>query len=112
MEVIVKTKYNGEIDLDVYKEYCANNIFKILPLMEKNQEWEAHLKGFLVELSGIKELAQEPRFIAVIAKLEGLFSLIDENGQVTDKKLFRKVVLDSIPLMKSIVDGDCDVERI
>lgn len=105
MEVLIKTKYNGEIDLEVYKKYCVNNIFKILPLMENNQEWESHLKGFLVELSGIKELTREARFIALIGKLEGLFSLV-ENGEVKDKELFRKVVLDAIPLMKSIADGD------
>jgi len=103
--MIVKTKYNGSIDFEVYKRYCTNNIFKILPLMEKNKEWQVHLKGFLVELSGIKELIQEPQFISLIAKLEGLFTLVDEEGEVQDKELFRKIVLDSIPQLKSIQPG-------
>lgn len=103
--MMVNTKYNGRIDFESYREYCINNIYKILPLMEKNQEWESHLEGFLVELSGIQSLIGVREFTSLIAKLEGLFNLV-ENGKVVNRRLFRKIVLDSISLMKSIDVGD------
>ncbi len=104
--MMVKTKYQGEIDFNIYREHCVNNIFKLLPLMEQGQKWRAHLSGFLVEISGIAELTSIPQFIALLGKLEGLNSLGDEQGNVEDQALFRKIVLDSISLVKSIEVGE------
>ena len=89
------TKYGGNIDFDVYRQYAIKNIFKLLPLKEEDKNWEKYLDGLLVEFNGLDLLCKEVGMIAVIAKLEGLYS-------VENHELFRKVVFDSIDLMKKI----------
>lgn len=93
----VKTKYNGTVDLEVYKEYCVNSIYKILPLKEKKKEWRKHTEGLLIELSGADSLIDSVIFTSILAKLEGLL-VMDENNH----ELFRKIVLDTIPLVKKL----------
>ena len=93
----VKTKYNGIVDLELYKEYCVNSIYKILPLKEKKKEWRKHTEGLLVELAGIDSLLDNVVFTSIIAKLEGLLVMDADNHE-----LFRKIVLDTIPLVKKL----------
>lgn len=92
---IVKTKYHGEIDFEKYQDYTVKSIFKLLPLKEKNQEWETYLDGLLVELNGMDILVEEVNLAALVAKLEGL-------REVSEHKLFRKIVFDCIDLVKKI----------
>jgi len=95
MSKIVKTKYHGSIDLDMYKEYTVKNIFKALPLKEEGKDWKKYLDGLLIELNGMDILVSEINLMAVIGKLEGLKS-IDEHD------MFRKVIFDCIDLVKKI----------
>lgn len=100
------TRYNGRIDLDLYKDYCVKSIFKILPLMEEKKDWKKYLKGFLVELSGINNLVSDINYISLIGKLQGLLEM---TNIPEDKELFKKIVFDSIDLAKKIEpskDGD------
>lgn len=95
MSKIVKTKYHGSIDLDMYKEYTVKNIFKALPLKEEGKDWKKYLDGLLIELNGMDILVDEVNLMAVIGKLEGLKS-VDEHD------MFRKVIFDCIDLVKKI----------
>lgn len=92
---MIKTKYHGEIDFDLYREYAIKSIFKILPLKEEKKDWIKYLDGLLVELSGMSALSTEVNLIVLIAKLEGL-------REVEDHGLFRKVVFDCIDIMKKM----------
>jgi len=93
----IQTKYNGVIDFTLYQEHTVKNIFKILPLKEEGKDWKKYLEGLLVELNGFDSLVEEVYFTALLSKLEGLFT-IPEN----DMALFRKTVFDSIDLLKKI----------
>ena len=93
----IETKYNGLIDFDLYKEHAVKNIFKILPLKEEGKDWEKYLTGLLVELNGFHSLNENINFISLVARLEGLF-IIPNN----DMGLFRKTVFDCIDLLKKI----------
>lgn len=95
MSTKIRTKYGGYINFESYREYTVNNVFKILPLKEKDKSWEKHLTSLLKELSGIESLVEEAYFIAVLGKLESLFT-------EEDMAFFRKTVLDSITLVKKI----------
>lgn len=97
MNKLVKTKYNGYVDLEVYKEQSVKSIFKILPLKEEKNEWEVYLEGLLIEFSGFDNLVSDINYITLIAKLEGLFVVAEDNP-----KLFRKIVFDSIDVLKKI----------
>lgn len=93
----IETKYNGVVDFDLYKEHTVKNIFKVLPLREEKKDWKKYLEGLLLELSGFESLVEEVYFTALLAKLEGLFILEDDQ-----MPLFRKTVFDSIDLLKKI----------
>lgn len=95
--MIIETKYNGKIDFDIYKEHTVKNIFKVLPLREEKKDWEKYLQGLLLELSGFDCLVDEVQFTSLLAKLEGLLYLTDD-----EMPLFRKTVFDSIDLLKKI----------
>lgn len=93
----IETKYNGTIDFNLYKEHTVKNIFKVLPLREEEKDWEKYLQGLLLELNGFDSLVEEVQFTSLLAKLEGLLYLTDE-----EMPLFRKTVFDSIDLLKKI----------
>lgn len=93
---IVTTKFEGEVNFDIYVEYLIKSIFKILPLKEEEKDWEKYLDGLLVELSGMSALLlSNVELIVLIARLEGL-------REIEDHSLFRKVIFDSIDLAKKI----------
>lgn len=93
----IRTKYEGIVDFELYKEHTVKNIFKVLPLREEKKDWEKYLQGLLLELSGFESLADEVYFTALLAKLEGLLHVPDD-----EMPLFRKTVFDSIDLLKKI----------
>lgn len=99
MSKLVKTKYNGYVDLEVYKEQSVKKIYKILPLKDEEKDWDSYLEGLLIEFSGFDNLVSEISFLSLISKLEGLF-----NVPIDNPRLFRKIVFDSIDLVKKI---DC-----
>lgn len=92
---MITTKYHGEIDFDLYREYAIKSIFKILPLKEEKKDWIKYLEGLLVELNGMSSLSTDVSLMSLIAKLEGL-------KNVEDHSLFRKVVFDCIDIMKKM----------
>lgn len=94
-DMLIKTKYNGQIELDLYLDALIKSVFKILPMWEKQEDWQKYLKGLQIELSGLNELSNSVSFISLIAKLEGLFF-------TDDKELIKKVVFDSISLINKI----------
>ena len=77
------------------------SIFKILPLMEEKKNWQKFLEGFLIELSGVDNLVQQKvEFISLIGKLEGL--LVCDKKEKMDKDTFKKIIFDSIDLVKRL----------
>lgn len=93
----IKTVYGGLIDFENYREHTVKNIFKILPLREEGKDWEKYLQGLLVELSGFNSLVEEAYFTTLLAKLNGLLVIPDE-----EMPLFRKTIFDSIDVLKKI----------
>ncbi len=91
----IKTKYNGMINFDLYRDYAVKSIFKILPLKEENKNWQKYLEGFLVELNGLNLLSTEIGLIVLVSRLEGLYL-------IEDHQLFRKIIFDCIDLVKKL----------
>ena len=91
----IMTKYHGEIDFDLYRDYTVKNIYKILPLREENKDWKKYLEGLLIELNGMDMLQTEVSLVSVVAKLQGLVN-------VEEHAVFRKVIFDCIDLVKKL----------
>lgn len=95
----VETKYNGVLELSAYMEYLVSSIFRLLPMYEKQEDWKKYLTALQIELSGLEELSNNVSFISLISKLEGLFFIVDQ-------PTFKKIVFDSITLVKQLKEGD------
>lgn len=86
------------VNLENYKSQLIDGVFKTLPLMEKNQNWEKHLEGLLIELRGAQVLFDEPKFVSLISRMAGLLTLTEEE---LSGGIFRKTIFDSITLIKT-----------
>lgn len=99
-------KYNGQLSDDTFKEYCeiylVNKIYKILPMKEKNQEWESYLDSFIRELIGASVLIENQHFFGLVSKLQGL----DKDNH----DLFRKTIFECIEFAKKLPDKMSDQE--
>ena len=70
--------------------------------MEEEKDWQKFLQGFLIELSGIDSLVSDVSYISLIGKLEGLLQKDFDCSQTEDKELFKKIIFDSIDLVKKL----------
>ena len=100
----VKTKYKTIFELTDYRDQLVNDIFKLLPLRENNEEWQKYLKALLVELHGLHSNINNITLLKVINKLEGLLT------QDVEFTIYRKIILDIIPLFKTIGDANDNME--
>jgi len=103
-----KQSFNSKLDLNGYKDMLVDGIFKTLPLMEKDQNWEKHLEGLIIELRGAQILFEEPKFIPLVARLSGLLTLTAEELKTN---IFRKTIFDSISLVKTFFLEDVVPEK-
>lgn len=90
-------KFNIEsiITLEEYKTKLVGKIYKLLPLREEKKDWQSYLDGLLIELIGANDLfADSYELGIVLANLNGL--------RITNTAfhLYRKIVLDSISIVK------------
>ena len=83
------------ITLEEYKRKLVGKIYRLLPLREEKKDWQSYLDGLLIELIGAKDLfADSYELGIVLANLNGL--------RITNTAfhLYRKIVLDSISIVK------------
>lgn len=83
--------------IDKTVKYLTNQIYKLLPYKEENDNWEKALYTVIEELVGLSNLLvdihEQSYLLSIICKLEGLFKL-DDNFE-----LYRKVIFESINLL-------------
>lgn len=90
-----KFSIDSIITLEEYKGKLVGKIYKLLPLREEKKDWQSYLDGLLIELIGAKDLfADSYELGIVLANLNGL--------RITNTAfhLYRKIVLDSISIVK------------
>ena len=94
------TKYDFEFPEDVIKKYTirlTNQLWKLIPMRENNEDWEKQLDTVIIEVVGLKEVfSLNPLFIQLLAKLEGL-KLFE-----MDFSLYRKTVFETINLLQEL----------
>lgn len=86
---------NNTIDNNIKK--LTNQIYKLLPSREENLDWETPLETIMVELAGMDRLfiGQQNIFFSLLCKLEGLFTLTNED----DFLLFRRTIFECLSLV-------------
>lgn len=102
---MIKIKYNLEISEDTLHsnvKRVINQVYKLLPLREQGQDWEKLLSTILQELSGMSKLLfdREVLFFQLLCKLEGLFTLTEED----DFLEYRRIIFECLSLLTELND--------
>lgn len=73
----------------------TNQIWKLIPMREHEEDWEKQLNTVIIEVAGLSEIfILEPQFLQMLSKLEGL------KVQDCDFYLFRKTIFEVINLLQ------------
>ena len=94
------TKYDSCFDEKVVQtdlRRLVNQIWKLLPMKEQEEDWKKQLDIVILEIVGLHEIfSSNPTFLQLLVKLEGL--------KETDIEFitYRKIVFDSINLLQGL----------
>ena len=101
------TKYNLEFkDADVERDMhrLTNQLWKLIPMRENEENWMSQLNTVILELIGLSEiLYHDEKFIILLSKLEGL-RLDTEINFI----LYRRTIFEAMSLLKEIVNYEND----
>ena len=94
------TKYGFEVsenDVAYNSKRLINQLWKLIPMKENNEDWLVQLDTVIIELSGLNEiLYRNEKFLILLSKLEGL------KDEQIEFKLYRKTVFETMSLLKEI----------
>ena len=74
-----------------------NQMWKLIPMYENDEDWGKQLKTVIIEIAGLKEIfTSAPQFLQIFSKLEGL--------QIVNVDFFtyRKTVFECINLLQEL----------
>lgn len=76
----------------------TNQLWKLIPMRENNEDWESQLDSVLLELSGLEDVreVQDEKYTILLSKLNGLRK-VD-----TDFLIYRKTVFKCISLLREL----------
>lgn len=79
-----------------------NQLWKLIPMRENDEDWTGHLFTLVEELSGLAELYRDkPEGLILLSKLEGL-----TNEVCNDFMLYRKTVFRCIELLGQVLEDE------
>lgn len=80
------------IDQDVQR--LINQLWKLVPMRENEEDWITHLQVVTEEISGLVEIYKnKPDGLILLSKLEGLTSKICDDFMIYRKTVFRCIDL-------------------
>ena len=97
-------KYNIDIDNQIIQQrlqILINQTYKLLPEREQGSEWQKPLETIIIELQGLYNLMNRSFaivFLTLFNKLEGLYSLTNDNDFLS----YRKTIFDCLSLMNTL----------
>lgn len=82
-------------DIAASVQRLTNQMWKLIPMREHEEDWEKQLETVIIEVAGLKEIFVSSAFLQLLSKLEGL--------RVTETtfELYRKTVFECISLLRS-----------
>lgn len=95
LEITHKVKEQDKIRL-------INQLWKLVPMRENNEDWQTHLNTMIEELTGLIRIYKDKvEGLILLSKLEGLTSEVCE-----DFMLYRKTVFKCIDLLSRMIEDD------
>ena len=78
----------------------TNQLWKLIPMRENEENWQNHLQTVIVELIGLNEIFNfDERFLILMSKLEGI-----RVGNI-EFFIYRKTIFESISLLREIYNA-------
>ena len=75
----------------------TNQLWKLIPMRENNEDWEKQLNTVIIEIAGLNEIfISTPQFLQLLSKLKGL------QAEEVSFILYRKIVFESINLLQEL----------
>ena len=97
------TKYDFSFDKEVLEKNVVrltNQVWKLIPMRENDEDWEKQLNTVILEIAGLNEIfVENPQFLQLLAKLEGIRAM----EAVIDFSVYRKTVFESIGLLRGLI---------
>lgn len=96
------TKYSFEFqkeDIDVNVRRLTNQMWKLIPMREHEEDWPKQLDTVILEIAGMNEIFIDPQFLQLLCKLEGL------KAHDTIFELYRKTIFECISLLQELSYG-------
>jgi hypothetical protein len=93
------TKYDFEFltrDIEVNVRRLTNQLWKLIPMREHEENWLKQLDTVTIEIAGLNEIFEGPQFLQILCKLEGL-KIVE-----TEFELYRKTVFECISLLQEL----------
>ena len=93
------TKYNFNIDNDLINtniNRLTNQIWKLIPMRENEEDWLSQLNTVIIELTGLGEIFNDSQYLILLSKLEGL-----KNIEI-EFPIYRKTVFEAITLLRGL----------
>ena len=90
-------KYNLEFtSIDIIKNIrrLTNQLWKLIPMRENEEDWQKQLDTVILELVGLNEIFIGPTFLQALSKLEAL------KVKEVEFDLYRKTVFECISLVQ------------
>ena len=92
-------KYNIDFeyeDLSANIKRMTNQLWKLIPMREHNEDWQKQLDTVILEIAGLNEIFIGPLFLQMLSKLEGL------RVTETNFELYRKTVFECISILQEL----------
>lgn len=93
------TKYNFDINNDLINtniNRLTNQIWKLIPMRENEEDWLSQLNTVIIELTGLGEIFNDSQYLILLSKLEGL-----KNIEI-EFPIYRKTVFEVITLLRGL----------
>lgn len=89
-------EYGINVSVDAYNnnvKRLTNQVYKLLPMREEEQEWEKFLEMLMYEIKGLDHIiGEQQNFIPLISKLQSLFL-------IEDFIVYRKTIFECLGLL-------------
>lgn len=86
------TKYDFDFSREVIQKdviRLTNQVWKLIPMREHEENWQKQLDTVIIEIAGLNEIfIEEPQFLQILSKLEGLKVQTEIEFQTYRKTVF------------------------
>lgn len=93
----METKYNFSFTKDTFDtdmRRLVNQVWKLIPMRENQEDWEMHLNIIIEEIAGLHEMFNsQVNYLIILSKLEGLKHSVCEDFMIYRKTVFRCIDL-------------------